>query len=61
MFAELAIYVQFFGREFSEHLVIAAAVGFGDESAKFALAAFELAMLKRVKSVFNLLGHGLRV
>ena len=61
MFAELAIDLKFFCGEFSEHFLVATAVGFGDESAEFALTAFELAMLEGVESVFDLLGHGLRV
>ena len=59
MFAEFAIDLEFFRGEFAEHFVVAAAVGFGDESAKLALTAFELAMLEGVEGVFDLLGHGL--
>ena len=39
--------------------MVAAAVGFGDEGAEFALAAFEMAMLEGVEGVLDLLGHGL--
>ncbi len=38
--------------------MVAAAVGFGDEGAGFALAAFEVAVLEGVEGVFYLLGEG---
>jgi len=39
--------------------MVAATIGFGDQGAEFALAAFEVAMLEGVEGVFDLLGHGL--
>jgi hypothetical protein len=38
--------------------MVAAAVGFGDEGAEFALTAFEVAMLESVEGVFYLLAKG---
>ncbi len=61
MFAEFAIDLEFFCGELCEHLLVAAAVGFGDEGAEFALAAFEVAVLEGVEGVFDLLGQGLSV
>jgi hypothetical protein len=59
--AEFAVDLEFFCGQPLQHLVVAATVGFGDEGAELALAAFEVAMLEGVESVFDLLGHGLAV
>ena len=61
VFAEFAVDLEFFCGELCEHLLVAAAVGFGDQGAEFALAAFEVAMREGVESIFDLLGHGLHV
>ena len=61
MFAQFAVYLELFGGKFGDHLVVAAAVGFGYEGADLALAALELAMREGVEGVFHLIGHGLRV
>jgi hypothetical protein len=53
--AELAVDVELLGDELVEHLLVAAAVGFGDLRAEFALAAFEAAMFERVKRAFHLI------
>jgi hypothetical protein len=59
--AEFAVDLEFFCSEFFQHFLVAAAVGFGDEGAELALAAFEVPVLEGVKGIFYLLGHGLSV
>ena len=61
MFAKFAVDLEFFGVSLVEHLVVAAAVGFGDQGAEFALAAFEVTMLEGVERVFDLLGQRIGV
>ena len=61
MLAQVAIDLKLLCSEFSQHLMIAATVGFGDEGAELSLTAFEVTMREGVKGVFDLLGHGLRV
>src|ERR1035437_10178804 len=57
MVAEFAVDVELFGDELSEHGLVAAAVGFGDLGAEFALAAFETAMFEGVQRAFDLFGE----
>ena len=60
MLAEFAVDFEFFVGEFAEHFVVAAAVGFGDEGADFALSTFEMAVGEGVEGVVDLLsGDGL--
>ena len=59
--AEGAIDLNLFGGELGEDGVVAAAIGFGDQAADLALAAFETASFESVESVFDLLSHGLGV
>jgi hypothetical protein len=61
MLAQAAIDLKLFCSEFSQHLMVAAAVGFGDKCAELALTAFEVAMREGVEGIFDLLGHGLGV
>ena len=61
MFAQFAVDLEFFRGELRQHLMVAAAVGFGDEAAKLALAAFEVTCSRVCEGIFDLLGHGLRV
>jgi hypothetical protein len=59
--AQVAIDLKLLSSEFSQHLMVAATVGFGDEGAEFALTAFEVAMGEGVEGIFDPLGHGLCV
>jgi hypothetical protein len=61
VFAEFAVDLEFFCSKFFQHFLVAATVGFDDEGAELALAAFEVAVLEGVECVFDLFGHGLRV
>lgn len=56
--AELTVDVEFFGDEFVEHLLVAAAVGLGDLVAQFALAALQAVVFEGVESAFDLGGEG---
>jgi hypothetical protein len=58
---ELAVDLKLFCGELSQHLMVTAAVGFGDEGAKLTLAAFELAALESFERIFDTFSHGLRV
>ena len=54
MGADGAVDVEFFGHELGEHGLVAAAVGFGDLGAEFALATFEAVAFEGVEGVLDL-------
>ena len=66
--AQAAVEEEFFLDEPCEHVVVAAALGFGDQGAHLALATLHVPMLQSVQCIFNLLcgraliaGGGLRL
>jgi hypothetical protein len=55
--AKLAVDLELFRDEVVEHGGVAAAVGFGDLGAKFALTAFEAAVFEVMERAFDLFGE----
>src|SRR5260370_42652022 len=57
VFAESAVDVEFFCCEPGEHIVVAAAVGFGEQGADLALAALHPAVFEGVEGICDLFGY----
>jgi len=60
MLAQGTVDLDLLRHQLGEHLVVAAALGLGDEHAHLALAALEVAKTERVQCVLHLLGERLR-